>query len=134
VHYEIVFDGGSRNNGSLGAEAYGSYRLSAGPRSEIKRLQFSPGTTNNGAEYQALIAALEDLRSRILRAGKKPEDFTVLIRGDSKIVINQVSGSWKCKHAGLKPLCDQAQLLVSKFKEVQLIWHRREQSVAILGH
>jgi hypothetical protein len=49
----IIFDGGSGNNGSPKAEAYGSYQIiTAAGRSEIKRLQFSTGTTNNEAEYK----------------------------------------------------------------------------------
>ncbi len=57
MDYLIIFDGGSRNNGSPKAEAYGSYQITtATGRSETKRLQFSTGTTNNKAEYKSLIA------------------------------------------------------------------------------
>ena len=134
MDYEIVFDGGSKNNGSSNADAYGSYRLSAGPRSEIKRLQFPTGTTNNAAEYQALIEALEDLIARIQMAGRDPKEFTVQVWGDSQLVINQVKGDWKSKNASLRSLRDQIRMRIDKFKEVQLHWHPREKSVAILGH
>jgi hypothetical protein len=41
IDYTITFDGGSRNNGSQVAEAYGSYHIQARDgRERIARLQF----------------------------------------------------------------------------------------------
>jgi ribonuclease HI len=133
MDYLIIFDGGSRNNGSPNAQAYGSYQLSANGKQEIKRLEF-PSGTNNEAEYRALIAALEDLITRIHKANRCAGEFTLEIRGDSALVINQVQGTWKTKQEHLRPLRDRAQAIVFRFKQVEFVWQPREESVRVLGH
>jgi ribonuclease HI len=134
VDYRIIFDGGSKNNGSHDAEGYGSYQLSVAGKREIKRLQFPAGTTNNEAEYQSLIAALEDLLGRIQHANRAAGDFTLEIRGDSALVINQVQGTWKTRQKHLRPLRDRAQAIIALFKEVEFVWQPREETVEVLGH
>ena len=105
IDYTITFDGGSRNNGSQVAEAYGSYHIQARDgRERIARLQFPTGSTNNEAEYQSLIASLEDLVGVIKSAGKSPNCYAVTVTGDSQVVINQVTGRWKVKAPNLVPL------------------------------
>jgi ribonuclease HI len=134
MDYLIIFDGGSKNNGSPNAEGYGSYQLSAAGKQEIRRLQFARGTTNNQAEYQSLIAALEDLLGRVQRANRAAAEFTLEIRGDSALVINQVQGTWQTKQQHLRPLRDRAQAIIALFKEVKFAWQPREESVKALGH
>jgi ribonuclease HI len=134
MDYQIIFDGGSKNNGSPDAEGYGSYQLSVTGKREINRLQFPAGTTNNEAEYKSLIAALEDLLRRIQRANRAAGDFTLEIRGDSALVINQVQGTWRTKQQHLRPLRDRAQSIVALFKEVKFAWQPREESVKVVGH
>jgi ribonuclease HI len=134
VDYIITFDGGSRNNGSPNAEAYGSYQLSVTGKQDTKRLQFPTGTTSNEAEYKSLISALEDLIGRIQRANRAVGEFTLEIRGDSALVLNQVQGTWKTKKGHLRPLRDRAQAIIALFKEVEFVWQPREESVDVLGH
>jgi ribonuclease HI len=50
-----------------------------------------PDSTNNVAEYAALIAGLEALARLDLGAQG------VEVRGDSQLVIHQVSGEWQCR-------------------------------------
>lgn len=57
-------------------------------------------TTNNVAEYRALLRGLE--RARALGA----EEVEVV--GDSELVAKQVNGQYKVKHAGLRPLHAEA--------------------------
>jgi ribonuclease HI len=133
MDYLIIFDGGSKRNGAPDAEAYGSYQLSARGKQEIKRLQFPSGTSNE-AEYKALIAALEDLITRIHKANRFAGEFTLEIRGDSALVINQVQGIWRTKKGHLRPLRDRAQAIITRFKEVEFVWQPREESVRVLGH
>src|SRR5207245_10557358 len=45
--------------------------------------------SNNMAEYAALCEALEFLLK------KRREDSPIEVRGDSKLVVNQMSGNWK---------------------------------------
>ena len=56
--------------------------------------------TNNVAEYRGLLLGLE--RARALGATE------IEIVNDSELVARQVTGDYKVKHAGLKPLHQQA--------------------------
>jgi ribonuclease HI len=138
--YQIIFDGGSKNNGSPNSEGYGSYQLSSRSKAEragkqvIKRLDFPAGTTNNEAEYKSLVAALEDLIGRIQRTNRAVGEYTLEIRGDSALVLNQVQGTWQTKKEHLRPLRDSAQAIIALFKEVEFVWQPREESVQVLGH
>ena len=130
--YTIVFDGGSKGNPGRG---YGSYEIAArtGERKQ-KRLEFGDRVTNNEAEYRTLIAALEDLTAMIARHGRQPADYSVRIRGDSQLVIQQVGGRWKVNHPNLRPLHARARALLARFGRSDLAWHARANSVRTLGH
>ena len=52
-------------------------------------------TTNNQAEYRAVIAALENA----IRLGAKQVDM----RSDSELVVRQINGRYRVKNATLKP-------------------------------
>jgi len=60
--------------------------------------------TNNEAEYLALIAGLQELKSRGLKG--------VQVYMDSELVVRQVRGEYKVKKEGLKPLHQQAKILL----------------------
>ncbi|MBU3751621.1 MAG: bifunctional RNase H/acid phosphatase [Mycobacterium sp.] len=77
-------------------------------------------TTNNVAEYRALIAGLEEAR----RIGADEVD----VRMDSKLIVEQMSGRWKVKHPGLAELHQQARALASTFTAVRFSWIPREQN------
>lgn len=128
--YDVTFDGGSLGNPGKG---YGSYVIdTAEVRGEPVRLDFSPNreiVTNNQAEYRSLIAALQ----RIL-ATNRDEEPSVVIHGDSKLVLEQLAGRWKVKNAGLAPLYREASSLLGDFSGVTFEWHGRANSVKRLGH
>jgi ribonuclease HI len=90
--------------------------------------------TNNEAEYETLIAALQGLIERIEAAGRSPRDVSLEIRGDSKLVLNQVQGTWKAKDDRMRALRNRARNLLSRFDAHRLIHHDREESVRVLGH
>jgi ribonuclease HI len=69
-------------------------------------------TTNNVAEYKALIAALQK--------AKKMGGTIIEIRADSELMIRQLSGRYKIKSEGLKPLYIEATQLLTKFETVSL--------------
>jgi ribonuclease HI len=132
--YSLIFDGGSRGNPGPG---YGSYQLTrvADGKQKMRRLEFGAHVTNNVAEYRALIAGLEDVATTIKAAGRSASEFTVDIRGDSKLVVEQVNGRWKVREAGLQPWHAKAQSLFRSFGEgSSLAWHDRSKSVRALGH
>jgi ribonuclease HI len=131
--YNLVFDGGSEGNPGPG---YGSYALTRrqDEKESIVRLDFGREMTNNEAEYETLIAALHGLIERIEAAGRSPRDFSLEIRGDSKLVLNQVEGTWKAKDDRMRALRNRVRNLLSRFDAHRLIHHDREESVRVLGH
>lgn len=77
-------------------------------------------TTNNQAEYQALLAALEEAIS----LGAKKAD----IRLDSELLVQQLNGRYRVKNAGLKPLFQEAQRLIGRLESVGIRHVPREQN------
>jgi probable phosphoglycerate mutase len=128
----LVFDGGSKGNPGLG---YGSFRLTVHDgASEIARLEFGDRITNNQAEYRTFIAGLEQALDRARALGRQPGDLAIQVRTDSKLVVEQVCGRWKVRHAELQPLRERARVLLDQFGRADLAWHPRTESVKILGH
>jgi ribonuclease HI len=127
--YLIVFDGGSQGNPGVG---YGSYAIFDGARKgQVNRLSFEGQLTNNEAEYHTLLAALRDLQQRL---GPRSSEMTVEVRGDSALVIEQVSGKWKAKDERMRQLRDEVRQALNRFKRFRLVQQPREDSVKVLGH
>jgi ribonuclease HI len=131
--YTIIFDGGSQGNPGPGYGSYALARTSDG-KQDLVRLDFGRTMTNNEAEYEALIAALQGLAERIEAAGRSPGDFSVEVRGDSALVIHQVEGTWKTKDDRMRLLRNRCRELLRRFKSHRLVLHGREKSVRVLGH
>ncbi len=116
--HRLYTDGGARGN--PGPAGIGARLLDAGG-DVVEELADSIGTaTNNVAEYQALLAGLE------LALDHDVQRLDVFL--DSELVVRQVNGQYKVKDAGLKPLHQQACLLLSRFHEVDVKHVRREQN------
>lgn len=125
----LVFDGGSKGNPGLG---YGSYRIRDGDgvwTDPVKRI-YGQRVTNNEAEYTALTEGLAEIARRC----GDPAAIAVEIRGDSKLVIEQLSGRWKLRSPNLIPFYRNASLELSRFGEARMKWHPRDRSVELLGH
>jgi ribonuclease HI len=75
-------------------------------------------TTNNVAEYRALLMGLE----RALALGVRKLE----VRADSELLIKQLRGEYRVKNQGLKPLFAEAKALLSRFEAYQLTHVRRE--------
>lgn len=115
----IEADGGSRGN--PGPAGYGCVVWSADHQSVLAEHGEAIGiTTNNVAEYRGLIAGLEEAR----RLGA--DDVAVSM--DSKLVVEQMCGRWKVKHAAMAELHQQARALASTFDSVTYQWIPREQN------
>ena len=128
----IVYDGGSRGNPG---EGYGSFALDwPGHPREILQLTFGDQATNNEAEYDTLIAALETVRGRLDELQINPESAALSIWGDSLLVCNQVRGEWACKEPRLQERLEKVRDLLSSLGEWELNHHPRQKSVEILGH
>jgi ribonuclease HI len=87
--------------------------------------------TNNQAEYRTLIEALRFLKQKL---GERAPLEHVRVNGDSQLVINQVQGTWKVRQEELKPLRNEAASIGSDFGSIAYRWHRRDNSVRLLGH
>lgn len=131
--YVLIFDGGSRGNPGWGYGSYAIVRVQDGAQ-RLERLDFGDNYTNNEAEYDALLAGLQDLVSRIEEAGRRPEEFKLEVRGDSALVINQLQGRWKATEPRMKERRDRCLPLLRRFGAVQLKAQPREESVRVLGH
>ncbi|UCF07623.1 MAG: ribonuclease HI family protein [Thermoplasmata archaeon] len=70
--------------------------------------------TNNQAEYNALIKGLEEL--------SKIYNGHLLVKGDSELVIKQISGEWGIKNKKLIPLYKRIKDLEAKFQHVDYEW------------
>lgn len=129
--YVIIFDGGSRGNPGQG---YGSYALLHNGEKRVERLRFGARVTSNEAEYDTLIAALEDVLAEVRRRGREPGECDVEVRGDSQLVIHQVTGRWKARNERMRQRRDRVLALVKRFKHVSFVQQPREESVQVLGH
>ena len=133
--YSLVVDGGALNQGSADSAGYGSFRLEARTgQKQTVRLDFGRGVTNNEAEYRTLIGAVKDLMVRIQRANKSPSTYSLLIHTDSQLVVGQLTQGWKVKAANLRPLVDEATVLMKAFGRCDLVKVPRDESVRVLGH
>lgn len=127
--YKIVFDGGAIGNPGKG---YGSFEVSSGARVvQHGRESYVGRITNNQAEYMTLIRSLRWLADHL---GSSAHTTSVEVWGDSQLVINQLTGSWKVRNTGLLPLVREAQSELDRFDKTRLTWHPRAFSVARLGH
>lgn len=101
-------DGGSRGN--PGPAAFGFVLTDASGREVEARGEFIGTATNNVAEYRALIAGLQSALSH----GAAP----LAVVMDSELVIRQMTGQYKVKNAGLKPLHLEARQAAAKLVKV----------------
>ncbi|RMF16970.1 MAG: reverse transcriptase-like protein [Candidatus Dadabacteria bacterium] len=106
---ELFTDGASRGN--PGQAAIGAWaRRGDEILFEISRAIGKK--TNNEAEYLALLAGLE----RLLARGAT--DAPVRVYMDSQLIVRQLSGQYKVKSAGLRPLWEKARALVAEFPDI----------------
>ena len=112
------FDGGARSN--PGPAGYGVYIVDDAGK-VLAELHGSLGiATNNIAEYRGLIAALQWAVDQHLTS--------IVIKGDSLLIIEQMRGNYKVKNEGLKPLHMQARMLVMQIGDVRFEHVPREQN------
>ena len=77
-------------------------------------------TTNNQAEYRAIIAALEEA----IRLGARQ----VKLNSDSELVVRQIGGKYRVKNAALKPLYQRVKQLQSHLESFAINHIPREQN------
>jgi len=110
------FDGGARSN--PGPAGYGVYIVDDSGNVLAELIGSLGNTTNNIAEYNGLIAALQSA------VDNKVTQIT--IKGDSLLIVEQMRGNYKVKNEGLRPLHMQARMLVMQIGDVKFEHVRRE--------
>ncbi|MCQ2000485.1 reverse transcriptase-like protein [Arthrobacter zhaoxinii] len=113
----VEADGGSRGN--PGIAGYGALvRDPDTGRILAEKAEYVGRVSNNVAEYSGLIAALE-------LAHSIDPDCWILAKMDSKLVVEQMSGRWKIKHADMQKLAAKARSIVNP-QRVKYQWIPRE--------
>ena len=107
--WKLQFDGGSRGNPGVGGAGAVLYKNDNEEWS--KTFYLGENVTNNQAEYKGLIGGLKHVSTLDLP--------NLLVEGDSNLVINQVSGTWRVKNDGLKILHDEVQEFINKIKDIR---------------
>lgn len=108
AHPKVVVhvDGGARGN--PGPAAAACVLTGAGGELLGEHAELLGRTTNNVAEYRALLLGLA--RARQLGASE------VEVIGDSELVAKQIQGVYKVKHAAMRPLHLQAMQALREFQ------------------
>ncbi|MFG2646670.1 bifunctional RNase H/acid phosphatase [Streptomyces sp. NPDC048436] len=115
----VEADGGSRGN--PGPAGYGSVVIDAATGETLREAaEYIGVATNNVAEYKGLVAGLK-------AAYELDPAASVHVRMDSKLVVEQMSGRWKIKHPGMKPLAAEAAR-VFPATQVTYEWIPREKN------
>jgi len=114
----IFSDGGARGNpGPAGAGAVLIDPKTGQPIAEVNK--YLGHTTNNQAEYQALILALEEV--------KKYSPKSLVCYLDSELIVRQLGGIYKVKNPAIKKRFLEAQELLGNMS-VRFVHIPREQN------
>jgi ribonuclease HI len=115
----VNVDGGARGN--PGPAAIGVV-LRDGDGSILEEVGETIGeATNNVAEYKALLRGIE------LAASRDAEELELV--GDSELVVRQVEGRYKVKHAGMKKLHEEVKQALRGFDSWSIRHVRRAENV-----
>lgn len=121
MYFTLYADGGSRGNpGPAGA---GSFVRDEEGVQVVTVSEFLGTTTNNIAEYTALLRALEELRTLL---GTASGGAIVDARLDSQLVVRQMNGEYKIKHPNIIPLAAKVKEVARAFKSVSFTHVYRE--------
>lgn len=120
-HYDTIIintDGAARGNpGPAGVGAV----ITTGEGDLIdEAFEYIGEATNNVAEYQALIVGLKKAMAY--------RDKSVRVYLDSELLVKQLSGAYKVKNSGLKPLFTAAKDLLNLYPRIEIRHVPRERN------
>lgn len=123
MQYTLYADGGARGN--PGPAGSGAVVFDAGGKRVVEVSDYLGVATNNIAEYEAVLRGLAKLKESY------PEGYfthvPVLVRMDSKLVIEQMKGAYKVKHPNLVPrYLELKNLIARSFPHITFEHVRRE--------
>jgi ribonuclease HI len=125
----LYFDGACepRNPGGTGSWGWVATHPEGEVRTGSGAIPAAPTTTNNLAEWYALGHGLREIAER--RAADPFQIDMLIIRGDSQLVIRQLTGEWACRAANLQPLLKRClELLIAINAPYRAEWVPREQN------
>lgn len=120
----VHFDGACQRFGDEPIATYGFTLEGVGEMVEGSGLAVAPGAphaTNNVAEYVAAICGLERLQNEGFHG-------RVILRGDSQLVIRQMTGEYRVETEHLRAYHDRLEQLVRQFALVRFEWVPREEN------
>ncbi len=125
MQFTLYADGGSRGN--PGPSGAGAVVFDAIGKRVAEVSDYLGETTNNVAEYEAIIRGLKALLAAF------PEGYfksaSVEVRMDSKLVIEQMKGAYKVKHPNLIPRNFEAKNLIARnFSQISFVHVPREKN------
>jgi ribonuclease HI len=119
IEYKLQFDGCSKNNPGLSGAGAVIYKN--GKEIWADHLFVGTNNTNNYAEYSGLIFGLEKAIELNIKA--------LYIEGDSLLVINQMTGKYKCNSPNLIELHKKTKELMPNFNDIMFVHIFRNKNV-----
>ncbi len=116
--YTANIDGAARGN--PGPAAYGVVVRRPDGKTHESLGKYIGRTTNNVAEYYALIAALDYAAASGIRR--------LRVYSDSQLIVNQIKGLYKVKHPDLRPLHERAKKQAAGLETFTIQYVPREQN------
>jgi acyl dehydratase/ribonuclease HI len=116
--YTANIDGAARGN--PGPAAYGVVVRRPDGTTHESLGKYIGRTTNNVAEYYALIAALDYAAASGIRR--------LRVYSDSQLIVNQIKGLYKVKHPDLRPLHERAKKQAASLESFTIQYVPREQN------
>ncbi len=116
----LFADGGSRGNPGPAAGGAVLFAEDGTPLAEVG--EYLGVATNNVAEWKALLAGLAKARELGVEE--------LAVRLDSELVVRQLTGVYRVKHADLIPLAQRAKTLLRAFRSVDVQHVRRKDNAA----
>ncbi len=121
----IYVDGGARGNPGKAAAGV-VYCNEKGKKVQEAGKFLGEKLTNNEAEYEAVIFALEKFKA--LFGKRLAKETEVSICSDSELVVKQMQGKYKIENEKLQPLFLKLWNLCLDFKRVKIRAVRREKN------
>jgi acyl dehydratase len=116
--YTANIDGAARGN--PGPAAYGVVIRRPDGTTHESLGKYIGRTTNNVAEYYALIAALDYAAASGIRR--------LRVYSDSQLIVNQIKGLYKVKHPDLRPLHERAKKQAASLEAFTIQYVPRERN------
>jgi ribonuclease HI len=127
-YYVAYFDGCCEPTNPGGNMGIGAFILNPERKRIFERSEYIPAsnlnfkTSNNVAEYLGVISLLTYFMNNNLHNEK------IIICGDSKLVINQMSGTWNCNGGVYEKYYRKALLIRKQLTNVRFEWIPRDKN------